>query len=109
MRRSERQSELNELTQVIGETLDRIKQDVETKLVSKRCSKDLDKIKRYIDYKEKETQRMINSVKKFARAVGAVEHTPQFTQFTQFSDEIFYDEDSEPSKEHSETGGDAET
>jgi len=86
----------------------RIRQDVEIKPVSERCSKDLDKIKRYIDYKEKETQRMIDSVKKFARAVGAVEHTPQFTQFTQFSDEIISDESSEPNKEPDEAEDDVE-
>jgi hypothetical protein len=85
--RAEKQSKLDEIIQDIDATLNRIKQDEETKIIFERYTKVLETLKRYIDYKEKETQRMIDSVKKFMRAVGAVKQTPQFTQFTQFSDE----------------------
>jgi hypothetical protein len=83
--RVEKQAELDALSQEIEEALARIMQDDDTQTEAERYSNEIDHLKKYIDRKQEETQRMINSVSRFVRAVGAVSQTPQYTQVSEDS------------------------
>ncbi|KAK6004463.1 hypothetical protein QM012_008325 [Aureobasidium pullulans] len=81
--RAAKLSKLNELVNDINETLDELSQDEDAKIMAENCSKQMDTMRKYIDRKERETQRLLNSVKKFSREVGAVNRLPQYTQMSE--------------------------
>jgi len=85
--RADKKSEVEALQQEVKQLLARLEDAEDTKLQQKRISNEIDQINKYIDRKDKETERMIYSVSKFARAVGAAKRTTQYTQVAQDSSE----------------------
>ena len=78
------------------EQLDRLftdpNSDTATQEQAQYCSDELDTMKKYINNKDRETQKMIESVQNFIRGVGAANEVPQFTQ-------TIYDSESESEQE----------
>lgn len=78
--RADKKSEIDALKQEIDKVLARMEDDEDAQFQQQRVSNELDQIRKYVDRKDRETERMIYSVTKFARAVGAAKRTAQNTQ-----------------------------
>jgi hypothetical protein len=78
--RANKQSELDKFAQEINVELARSADDGESLALADYVSSEIDQLKKYINRKETETERIINSSTKFIRAIGAADQTPQNTQ-----------------------------